>query len=527
MMHIRYVLLFTVAAAGCAPAETAPEATSRDVTRVASSLIGTGKIGRSTAIALARGERPRVAVLFAESRGTDPASRRRIHEARTRLAALAGSGFVIEHAPSSVPMLGGRGTVTAIERLVASPMVRRVDAAPGGSGGLAEAVRLSGFDVLQRFGFDGTGASVAVVDTGFDSDHPDLQGALVDEACFCEPGCCPDGSSAQLGPGSAEDDHWHGTFVSGVIASQGAQAPIGAAPGASIVAVKLLDSQNRFTSALQIVDALDWLVSSDQSIQAVNLSLGTDALFSGECDTQTAWAAAIFDAVANLNQRGVTVVASSQNNGAVDRIAAPACLSNVVSVGSYIDSGVQFGQPADDSNTSDVLDLYAPGELIESSGVGGGRRFGSGTSFAAPQVAACAAILHAERERTPEVVLELLKLGNREVVDPAGRVFVGLDCAAAIADGDVDGDGVVTTQDNCPAVANPQQVDSDNDGEGDACERAMDDPPVNDPPLPPNDPSGGGCVCVDASTSGAWLVSLVFIVLLVGPASRCRASRPA
>src|SRR5256885_1073472 len=87
------------------------------------------------------------------------------------------------------------------------------------------------------------------VHTRVDRRHPDLVGALVAEHCFVPPSGCPDGTAEQDGPGSAMDNNGHGTNVAGIIVSAGAFAPIGVAPAAQLVVVKVLDAENRFETS--------------------------------------------------------------------------------------------------------------------------------------------------------------------------------------------------------------------------------------------------------------------------------------
>ncbi len=115
--------------------------------------------------------------------------------------------------------------------------VRRVMADVKGEGGLVESRRLIGVDQLHERGILGAGRVTAVLDSGVDTDHPDLEGAIVHQYHFL-------GRGLDQGEG-AEDDHGHGTHVTGIIASRGQVAPLGVAPGSAIVSIKVLDHNNR------------------------------------------------------------------------------------------------------------------------------------------------------------------------------------------------------------------------------------------------------------------------------------------
>jgi subtilisin family serine protease len=278
--------------------------------------------------------------------------------------------------------------------------VLKVDLDVGGQGSLNQSRPWVNADQAQSAGMTGAGRIVAVLDSGFDSDHPDLSDALVDEHCNCynpSVNCCPLGDSVQNGPGSAEDDHGHGSHVSGIITGNGNNAPLGIAPGANIVAVKVLDSNGSFYSSSDIVAALDWILNHRPEVDAVNMSLGTNMEFSGDCDNSSAWTMNLANAVNALRFEGILCVASSMNSGNSAGMGAPACISNVIAVGATFDNQDLITSY---SNSSPSLDVLAPGNLITATAMGGGSITMSGTSMAAPHVTATAALL---RQKNPTV----------------------------------------------------------------------------------------------------------------------------
>lgn len=98
---------------------------------------------------------------------------------------------------------------------------------------------------VQKMGLSGQGVTVAIIDTGVDTAHTDLAGAVVDEACFAANRGCPNGASQQFGAGAARDDNGHGTHVAGIIAGRGKTAPEGLAPNARIIAIKVAAADAR------------------------------------------------------------------------------------------------------------------------------------------------------------------------------------------------------------------------------------------------------------------------------------------
>jgi subtilisin family serine protease len=324
----------------------------------------------------------------------------------------------------------------ALARLAADPAVVRVDLDVGGTGGLSFSVQQVGADIRHGRGNDGAGVAVAVLDSGVDTGHPALAGRVVHQACFGlgpgGAGFCPDGTARQTGPGSAMDDAGHGTHVTGIVAASGEGGAAGMAPGADIVALKVMDAcsfAGCFYAFSEIVAALDHLIANQETLQvrAINMSLGTNALFSGICDQTTAFNMAGSFAINTLRSLGAVAVAASMNNGSSTEMASPACLENVLAVGAVTREDVvpTF------SNGNDVTDLVAPGVQIRSLAVGGGVRTATGTSMAAPHAAGCAALLAQANPRlSADRIANRLRNSPVQVTDPRnGSTLPRLNCA--------------------------------------------------------------------------------------------------
>lgn len=355
----------------------------------------------------------------------------------------------------TVPGLAGTLTTGGLAKLRTNPAVRAIQIDHAGSAHLEESVpALGGNIVHETYDVRGRGVTVAVLDSGIDTDHPDLADDLVAQQCFTNGSCLP-GNTTQSA--SAEDQNGHGTHVTGIITSKGTISGVGFAPATKIVAVRVLEANGSgFVS--DWIEGLDWVLThlATRPVQIVNMSLGTFALYPGNCDAQETVMAT---AVGQLRAQGVTIFASSGNQGDSNRIASPACNSGVIAVGATYDGNVGrqpqtgtyqsgFGSSwpacADTptslqtitcfTNSNSQLDLLAPGAPILSTYLGGGVATYWGTSQASPTAAGIAALLLEKRPSlTPTQLEDLLKASGPKITDSRnGRQFTAINALNAL-----------------------------------------------------------------------------------------------
>jgi subtilisin family serine protease len=349
---------------------------------------------------------------------------------------------------SLIPAFSAEVTREGWAALAADPDVAKVDLDESAQVAMTTVNAVVHSVEVQTLGLTGKGVTVAVIDTGIDSSHPDLAGAIIDEACFCVDAtgrpCCPNGTSRQFGPGSAKDEHGHGTHLAGIIAGRGRVAPRGLAPDASLISIKVAGASGS-TSTSSILAALDWLMTSRPDVRVVNISLATSTTYTGSCDSATSVTSAFATAARNLKNRGAVVVAAAGNSGLTDKMAAPACASGFLAVGAVYaaDEGAVSANGCTDaitaadrvacfSNSSATLGILAPGTGIISTGLGGGQAIASGTSQAAAVVSGAAALLMESTAASGGLVDTALRTGIVVTDNRNHRVTPRLDARAAL-----------------------------------------------------------------------------------------------
>jgi subtilisin len=245
-------------------------------------------------------------------------------------------------------------------------------------------------------------AAVAVIDTGIDLAHPDLN-AVSGKNC-----------TTSRKNALASDDNGHGTHVAGTIGAENdGGGVVGVAPGTRLYAVKVLNASGQGTWS-QVVCGIDWVTQKARTlnIEVANMSLAGFGFADGLCGNLIG--DALNRAICRSTAAGVTYVAAAGNSGQDFSFSVPAAYPEVLTATAMSDSdgaaGALGGAPTcrtgenDDryasfSNFADPTDtggqahmVAAPGVCIDSTWLGGGYRTVSGTSMAAPHATGTVAL---------------------------------------------------------------------------------------------------------------------------------------
>jgi hypothetical protein len=294
----------------------------------------------------------------------------------------------------------------------------------------------------QFQGIDGSGFSIAVLDTGLDSTHPLISSHYLTGVDFV------------YGQNSPFDREGHGTHVAGIIGAT--DENIGVATDVRLIGLKVLDDDGRGTGT-DIEQALQWVIDNREkyNIIAVNMSLGGGFYRSAaEANGDLR-----IDEVKRLEAAGVTVVSAGGNsfkNNEYPNFAAPGIYSTLV-VGAVwkdgLNTNVRWGSGAIDITTgqdrltsfSQRLDgsntIFAPGALITSTIPGGSLDAKAGTSQASPIVAGAVALMQEAA----------MQFGGR-LLTPAEIVEIVRSTGDSINDGDDENDNVQNTNLNFPRL---------------------------------------------------------------------------
>jgi subtilisin family serine protease len=277
----------------------------------------------------------------------------------------------------------------------------------------------------------GDGAVVAIVDTGVDLDHPDLDGKLLPGATFldCDSrGSCGNGDWESGPEKRSRSKSTHGTHVAGIAAAETGNGVgmAGVGRDADILPVKVLDEEGG--SFEDIAAGIRWSV--DQGADVVNLSLG--AIPGAQALTYTGLISDVQEAITYARDNGVVVVAAAGNDFMVPLCGTPAFDDGALCV----TATDKREAPAAYSNMGlkpDLASVAAPGgsilpvcgeDVVSTVPLGTGRSsacpgYGTdydeyaGTSMATPHVAGVAALLAAQG-RDDDAIMDVLLSTSRQ-----------------------------------------------------------------------------------------------------------------
>ena len=235
---------------------------------------------------------------------------------------------------------------------------------------------------------------VAVIDTGADLSHPDLN--------IYRAGA----KNCSVGAINANDLNGHGTHVAGTVgALDNSAGVVGVAPGARIWPVKVLTDAGSGLNS-DVICGIDYVTANASQIEVANMSLSGAGTDDGNCGNtnQDAMHRAICRSVA----AGITYAVAAGNDSEDAANSTPAAYDEVITVSALADFNGLPGGGARSTCTSDVddtfasfsnygsdVDLIAPGVCINSTWMLGGYNTISGTSMASPHVAGGAALYKA------------------------------------------------------------------------------------------------------------------------------------
>lgn len=233
-------------------------------------------------------------------------------------------------------------------------------------------------DSLQKYGWNitafdlpkvwsktrGEGVKIAVLDTGCDLDHPDIDKNLLQGINFIDPKKEP------------WDDNQHGTHVAGIICAENNEiGMVGVAPDSKIIPVKVLDQYGN-GNLINVAKGIRWSV--DQGADLICMSLGSPNPVQE-----------VRKAIQYAHSKGIICFVAAGNSGVTKKVFYPADYPETIAIGSIDEN---FDRSSF-SNTGENLDFMAPGGKVFSTIPENWYAVLSGTSMATPFATGVAALL--------------------------------------------------------------------------------------------------------------------------------------
>ncbi|MBN1787088.1 MAG: right-handed parallel beta-helix repeat-containing protein [Sedimentisphaerales bacterium] len=387
------------------------------------------------------------------------------------LSTFSTGEFTLRHQLENAAVFSGEVTQAGLNKLLANPNVAHIEPVRTVYTALAQGIPLMNASNPTRVeGYDGTGISIAIVDSGVDYNHPMLGGGSFPNSKVIGGYDTGDNDDNPIPPPSELDAHAaHGTACAGIAA--GPEGTVGdyiggVAYGATIYALKAVADDGTFTT--DATDAAwDWCLSHYNDDPANPIRIISNSWASSNFATDDSSAADDFspaatELVQKLVNAGITILASSGNDGYTDRICWPAAMSNIISVGAVYDADLGIigfeictdSETAPDkvtcySNTAGILDILAPSnnaytlDIVGTGGYSSGNYepYFGGTSAACPYAAgAVAALQDASKQLlgaylSPSEIRNILVTSGKLISDPRVSITkprINLDAAISM-----------------------------------------------------------------------------------------------
>lgn len=241
---------------------------------------------------------------------------------------------------------------------------------------------ITAFDLPKAWQYtQGEGVKIAVIDSGCDLDHPDLNDNLLDGINLVKRGTSP------------QDDNCHGTHVTGILVAENNDiGMVGVCPKAKVMPVKVLNSKGS-GSLLDVAEGVLW--AADNGADIITMSLGSPMRVQQ-----------VRKAIQYAAKKGIPTFVAAGNAGNTKEIFYPANYPETISIGA-IDE--HFNR-AKFSNTGRNLDFMAPGVDIFSTVPDNWYATLSGTSMACPfAVGVAALMLSAVKQGKVKLKLETME----------------------------------------------------------------------------------------------------------------------
>ncbi|MGB8227338.1 MAG: S8 family serine peptidase, partial [Sedimentisphaerales bacterium] len=351
------------------------------------------------------------------------------------LSTFSTGEFTLRQKLTNAAIFSGQVTQAGLNKLMSNPSVAHIEPVRTVHPMLAQAIPLANA-LATRPVYNGSGISIAIVDTGIDYTHPRLGGGGFPNSKVIGGYDTADNDADPI-PGGSTLHTGHGTCCAGIAA--GLLGTVGdyiggVAYNAKLYALKASSNSSDGLSNDATLAAWDWCITHQNDNPANPISIMSNSWgfynlpFNNAAEAD-AFSPAHTTAAQTAVNAGITILAASGNDGfAGQGISWPSAMSNVISVGAVYDT---TDRVTGYSNTANILDILAPADPVYTTdivGAGGynpGDYFPSfnGTSSACPFAAGSVAALQSAAKQlrgkhlTPSQVRTILRMTGDPVTD--------------------------------------------------------------------------------------------------------------